>query len=212
MDSAWIGLAGVIAGSLLTGGWSLLSESVKHRRLRKEKIQELLLADRLAAYKELYRLLSEVWKWSVTQMGLEFLRWPKDRRISPRFFELPPSPGMENDRELAKQTDKQLKEIKMFLNTNSLVIAKKVQLAVWEGLSELEYWRVKLRLYFDQELYAKNPDYIKLIERSISNLYDLPTRAIVEDLQLEGFEIASEEEILVAGKRAGERVKSALPD
>ena len=205
------GLVSGLVGHFLQRGW----EASRHKRLRKEQLQELLLRERIAANKELHNLLQELaFQTSITQFGPEVLRWPKDPRVSPKLAHAvgdpDADPELKRQLERAERTASVLKRLREHVNLNSFVLAKDVQLVFWECYTALHRWQIHLQLKFDKELFQECPGFTKHLERVLLDLYELPVKAMVDDLGIESFRVASNQEVDAAIKRGAAAVDALL--
>ncbi len=208
IPAGWSAFVGVLVGSLLTGGMMLLADLLRHRRLRRERLQELLLAQRIAAYGELMRCLAElVHELPLIQTGLELLRWPKNQHCSPRFFEEPSTPDLDVQREDARRTDTRLVELARFVHSNPVILAARVQFAFWEAFSSFSSWRIKVQTRTDQELGRLYGTHLEAVMNALENLYEATAKAIEKDLAVSGFTALSQADIKKALAAGREKVK-----
>ena len=210
MNSGWAAFLGVIAGSVISGGLLLLADWLRHRRRRKETTQDRLLEQRLLAYAELAKRLTELrWELPLVQYGVEPLRWPKDRRISPQFFDQT-SGALDQEKSLARTTHERLDSLKEFALAQALILAPDVQIAFWEAFGEFWAWRTKVRLTTDLQLEQLCGDHESRIEDALTHLCECPLEAMFEDLGVSGFGFAGSEGVRRARERGRARVKAVL--
>ena len=189
---------GAIIGGIVTGVFMLLADWFKHLRFRKERVQDLLISSRVKVYFELNRRLTELcWDLPLEQTGLEPLRWPKDKRRSPEFFESAENENTKNKKEkdLANRTYRRLEELKEFVHANAVVLAPSVQRVFWQVFSEFSRWRTKLNTHTDKELEQEEPDYFDKIKKVFNDLQYRTNEAIVCDLGVQGFDIPDMKQI-----------------
>src|SRR5450759_5111409 len=192
------GVVAAIVNQVLQG----LLDSFKHKRLREKQLQEVLLKDRIEAYKELHHLLQDlVWKVNVIRQGLEILRWPKVR-ISP----LAAQPVNDsNALEDAEKVDKRIKSLADHVNQNALVMGSEVQLIFWEHYSTVKRWRAFVDTHTNGEIFNRVPLAQKYILEAFVNLYERTVDAMTRDLRVQGFELVSNEQVDEVVKRAFDR-------
>jgi len=211
MSSGWAAFLGAIVGGLLI----MLSDYLRHRRLRRERVQDTLIAKRIAVYEELAKRLSELW-WSVSlrQDGLEVLRWPKDRRTSPQFFaegeKVPPD--LERQKTLAEKTHERLDGLKEFAHAHALVLAPGVQYVFWEALGELDEWRIHLKVRTDGQLSEFGPRPSRAIDKALDELRSRTVRAMTQDLGVSGFEVPDLARLEQARRVGAAKVTGLLRD
>ena len=87
MSTGWAAFLGVIIGSIISGVFMFLTKCFEHCRKRKELIQEILVRERIESSSMLINMIIKLRdELPLYQTGIEVLRWPKDIRISPKFF------------------------------------------------------------------------------------------------------------------------------
>ena len=88
-----------------------------------------------------------------------------------------------------------IEELRKFIHNNTLILAKNVQQVFWEYFSEFVSWRNKFRIYTDGQLNKQCPDYLENCFNSLNALLDNTKNAIIKDLNIQGFEVFSIEEL-----------------
>jgi len=210
MTSGWAAFLGAIVGSAISGGVLLAAEWLRHRRRRKEAVQDRLLEKRLAAYADLAKRLTELrWELPLVQYGVEPLRWGKDRRISPQFFE-DAGDTLEQDKSLARMTCERLDWLREFVLAQALILAPEVQIAFWEAFGEFDAWRSKVQIMSDRQLGELCGDYTSRIDDALTRLREGPLAAMIKDLGVSGFGFAGSEEVRQAWEQGRGRVKEVL--
>jgi len=181
--AALVGVIGTLLGVIVSGLLQLLAEHLRHKRLRTERVQEALLTERLNLYRRLaieLNGLSE--RLPVLALGLEILRWPKDRRISPKFFGPTQDESVANQRRMAQQADHALRSLDGIVRTNRLFIGKKVHQCFLKQYHEVQAWRILLETRKDFELMQKVDSLHVRIMDAIRSLQDKTQEAIIADL------------------------------
>ena len=183
MQEGWAAFMGAIAGSAITAAVTLKTMAYQHSKLREEHIQDILIRERVEKYKEINSLLFKLW-WGL------------------------PLPQI-NLRELnSALIQKQIANIKEYMNHNSLFLGPKVQYIFWEHFSELEKWCRLLKHYSEKELNSKCPNFEDKLKKTLDNLLNCTREAMLEDLSISGFDIFSSEEIRTSYKKGIEKVKN----
>jgi len=212
MTSGWAAFLGALVGGSITGAFMLVADLLRHRRLKEERVQEMLLSDRVKAYDELSRRLTELW-WDLplTQTGLEPLRWPKDKRISPKFFEgAGPEKVEEEEEVLAKETHRRLEKLKEFMQAHTIILGPRVQCVFWEAFGEFAKWRTMLRTQSDEQLEKLCPDYMEKVEEALNGLRDQTNEAMTQDLAVQGFSALASKQLRVSRLKGSKKVEGYL--
>ncbi len=199
--------------SAFIGGLAVIgSDWLKHCWLRKEHTQDILIHERIKAYNELTYCLAELlWELPSAQLiqtGIEILRWPKDCKKSPKFFDNDESPQLKEEREHARKIFQKTERLKKFMRSYMPILSKNVQLTFWEDFTEFTEWREIAKKYSDEQLYEKYPEYIEDIIRLLYRLYDHTINCITKDLKVKGFEAPSTEELIAARQRGVNKLKN----
>ncbi len=189
MREALWALAGVAFG----GGMALLRDWLRHTRLRKERMEELLLADRLRVYKELAARLTSLW-WDVPllQTGFDPLRWPKNRLISPEYFVCPKAEGIKEKEAFAQGVHERLEDLKAFVHRNAIALASSVQEAFWRAFFEVATWRAHLAVKHDGDFGTTG---MQRIMEAWDNLHQNACEAMAKDLEMKGFAMLPQGEL-----------------
>lgn len=196
MSTGWAAFLGVISGSIISGTFLILIDWFKHCRKRKELIQEILVRKRIESSSVLINMIIELRdELPLYQTDIEVLRWPKDKRISPEFFKNKEDTNLKEKNDYAEKIYQRIEELRKFMHNNTLIIAKNVQLIFWEHFSEFVSWRNKFRIYADGQLNEQCPDYLENCFNSLNALLDNTKNAIIKDLNVQGFEVFSIEEL-----------------
>ncbi len=176
---ALIGLIGVFIGSSIT----FFIDYKKHRWKREEKIQELFIIEKMSIYKELINLLSELrYNIPLVQLGEEVLRFPKDKRISPEFCKNELDEDIEEQLRIAREINKRIEHIKIFVQKNSLYLSKSVKKTFWSNFYRLLSWKNRVNNRNDKELAKEYPDFFDDINKTLDNLLDQTKEEIFKDL------------------------------
>ena len=199
--------------SAFIGGLAVIgSDWLKHCWLRKEHTQDILIHERIKAYNELTYCLAELlWELpsaQLTQMGIEILRWPKNCKKSPEFFDDDESPQLKKGREHARKIFQKTERLKKFMRSYMPILSKNVQLTFWEDFTEFTEWREIAKKYSDEQLYKKYPEHIEDIIRLLYRLYDNTINCITKDLKVKGFEAPSTEELIAARQKGANKLKN----
>lgn len=189
---ALIGLIGVFIGSSIT----FFIDYKKHRWKREEKIQELFIIEKMSIYKELINLLSELrYNIPLVQLGEEVLRFPKDKRISPEFCKNELDEDIEEQLRIAREINKRIEHIKIFVQKNSLFLSKNVKIVFWSNFYRLLSWKTRVNIRNDKELAKEFPDFFNDINKTLDNLLDLTKEEIYRDLNNNSDDILTIEEL-----------------
>lgn len=208
MTLGWAAFLGAALGSTITGLSLLIADLFKHRRLRQERVQGMLISERIKAYDELtYRLTQLWWDLPLTQTGLEPLRWPKDRQVSPNFFNNAKSEEVKREKDLAEKTDQRLEELKEFIHAHTIILAPKVQYVFWEAFAEFSAWRTKLSTQRNGDLDELCPNYFTKVQEALNGLRDRTNEAIAQDLAVQGFNVPTSDQLDASRRRGRERVE-----
>jgi len=211
MTPGWAAFIGAIAGGITTGVFVLVSDWFRHRRLRQERVQEMLIGDRIKAYGRLTRRLTQLW-WDLPliQTGLEPLRWPKNRRISPEFFESAENKEVKKKQALAKKTHQRLEELKEFMHRYTVILAPRVQCVFWEAFTEFNKWRTMLGTRCNGNLDKLCPNYFEKVQEALNGLRDRTNEVIAQDLAVQGFNVPTSHQLNVSRQEGTEKVKRCL--
>ncbi len=175
--------------------------------MRREHVQDILIEDRVRAYKQLAGRLFDLW-WDVPllQTGLEPLRWPKNVRLSPDFYDDARAGELSEQKALAQRTNERLEQLKAFVHSNSLVLTPSVQKEFWEAYDEFMLWRIRVGTRDEREMM---PHFLE-IQAAFDNLRARPCEAIMKDLGTEGFGIVGAEALKDIRVKASQRVKARM--
>ena len=196
MSTGWAAFLGVIIGSIVSGASMILTNWFEHCRKRKELIQEILVRERIESSSMLINMIIKLRdELPLYQTGTEVLRWPKDIRISPKFFKNKEDMNLKEQNDYAKKIYQRIEDLRKFMHNNTLILAKNVQQVFWEHFSEFVSWRNKFRIYTDGQLNKQCPDYLENCFNSLNSLLDNTKNAITKDLNVQGFEVFSIEEL-----------------
>jgi len=208
MTPGWAAFLGAVVGGSITGVFLLVADWFKHRRLRQEHVQDMLIGERIKAYDELSYCLTQLW-WDLPliQIGLEPLRWPKDRRVSPKFFESAKREEVKREEDLAKKTHDRLEELREFMHAHTIILAPRVQCVFWEAFAEFIAWRTRLSTWRDGDLDKLCPNYFEKVQEALNGLRDRTNEAIAQDLAIEGFEVPTSDQLDALGRRGREKVE-----
>lgn len=208
MTPGWAAFLGVVVGSIITGISLLVADWFKHRRLRQERVQDMLIGERIKAYDGLtYRLTQLWWDLPLIQTGLEPLRWPKDRRVSPNFSNNAKSEEVKREKDLAEKTHQRLEELKEFMHAHTIILAPRVQCVFWEAFAEFIAWRDRLLTRPNEGLDKLCPDYFEKVREALNGLRDRTNEAIAQDLAIEGFNVPTSGQLDVLRRRGRKKVE-----
>ena len=196
MSPGWAAFLGVIIGSAISGVSLILTDWFKYCRKRKELIQDILVPKKIESYNKLLDMAIELRdELPLYQTGIEVLRWPKDKRISPIFIKNEEDNNLKEEKNDAKKIYQKIEELRKFMLNHVVILAKDVQLVFWEHFSEFVSWRNRFRIYTDEQLNEMNPDHLEKCFNSLNVLLENTKKAIVEDLNIQEFEFPSMEEL-----------------
>ena len=196
MSPGWAAFLGVIIGSAISGVSLILTDWFKYCRKRKELIQDILVPKKIESYNKLLDMAIELRdELPLYQTGIEVLRWPKDKRISPIFIKNEEDNNLKEEKNDAKKIYQKIEELRKFMLNHVVILAKDVQLVFWEHFSEFVSWRNRFRIYTDEQLNEMNPDHLEKCFNSLNVLLENTKKAIVKDLNIQEFEFPSMEEL-----------------
>lgn len=196
MSPGWAAFLGVIIGSAISGVSLILTDWFKYCRKRKELIQDILVPKKIESYNKLLDMAIELRdELPLYQTGIEVLRWPKDKRISPIFIKNEEDNNLKEEKNDAKKIYQKIEELRKFMLNHVVILAKDVQLVFWEHFSEFVSWRNRFRIYTDEQLNEMDPDHLEKCFNSLNVLLENTKKAIVEDLNIQEFEFPSMEEL-----------------
>ena len=196
MSPGWAAFLGVIIGSAISGVSLILTDWFKYCRKRKELIQDILVPKKIESYNKLLDMAIELRdELPLYQTGIEVLRWPKDKRISPKFIKNEEDKNLKEEKNDAKKIYQKIEELRKFMLNHVVILAKDVQLVFWEHFSEFVSWRNRFRIYTDEQLNEMDPDHLEKCFNSLNVLLENTKKAIVEDLNIQEFEFPSMEEL-----------------
>lgn len=208
MTPGWAAFLGVVVGSIITSISLFVADWFKHRRLRQERVQDMLIGERIKAYDELtYRLTQLWWDLPLIQTGLEPLRWLKDKRVSPNFFNNAKSEKVKREKDLAEKTHQRLEELKKFMHAHTIILAPRVQCVFWEAFAEFSAWRTKLSTRRNGDLDKLCPNYFAKIQEALNGLRDRTNEAIAQDLAIQGFNVPTSDQLDASRRRGRKRVE-----
>ena len=196
MSPGWAAFLGVIIGSAISGVSLILTDWFKYCRKRKELIQDILVPKKIESYNKLLDMAIELRdELPLYQTGIEVLRWPKDKRISPKYSKNEGDKNLKKEKDDAKKIYQKIEELRKFMLNHVVILAKDVQLVFWEHFSEFVSWRNRFGIYTDEQLNEMDPDHLEKCFNSLNVLLENTKKAIVEDLNIQEFEFPSMEEL-----------------
>ena len=196
MSPGWAAFFGVVIGSAISGMSLILTDWFKHCRKRKELIQDILVPKKIELYNKLLDMAIELREeLPLYQTGIEVLRWPKDKRISPIFSKNEEDKSLKKEKNDAKNIYQKIEELRKFMLNHVVILAKDVQLVFWEHFSELVSWRNRFGIYTDEQLNEMDPDHLEKCFNSLNFLLENTKKAIVKDLNIQEFKFPSIEEL-----------------
>lgn len=196
MSTGWAAFFGVIIGSAISGISLILTDWFKYCRKRKELIQDILVPKKIESYNKLLDMAIELRdELPLYQKGIEVLRWPKDKRISSKFFKNEEDKNLKKEKNDAKKVYQKIDELRKFMLTHIIILANDVQTVFWEHFSEFVSWRNRFCIYTDEQLNKMEPDYLEKCFNSLNVLLENTKKAIVKDLNIKEFEFPSIEEL-----------------
>jgi hypothetical protein len=132
-------LLSALSGGVISGGFLLLADYLRHRRRRVERCQEILTEKRIEACQKLMQMLVELREEaSPLTYGAEVLRYPKTQRS--------PADLTDAQKEHAKRLDNHIGEIGMFLITNQMYLGAAVMRTMEFHWGAFRWLRFKLTL------------------------------------------------------------------
>jgi hypothetical protein len=192
MQIAIIGLIGIVIGSSIT----FFIDYKKHKWKKGEKSQELFIIEKLKVYKELICLLSEFrYNIPLIQLGEEVLRFPKDRRISPKFCKDDLDDDLKEQLRIAQDIHKTIEQLKIFVQKNSLFLSKDLKTVFWSNFYRLLSWRNRVKIRKDNELAEKYPGYFEDITKTLDNLLDQTKAEIYKDISINSDDLLTIKEL-----------------
>ena len=196
MSPGWAAFFGVVIGSAISGMSLILTDWFKHCRKRKELIQDILVPKKIESYNKLLDMAIELRdELPLYQTGIEVLRWPKDKRISPKFIKNEEDNSLKEEKNDAKKIYQKIEELRKFMLNHVVILAKDVQLVFWEHFSEFVSWRNRFGIYTDEQLNEMDPDHLEKCFNSLNFLLENTKKAIVKDLNIQEFKFPSIEEL-----------------
>lgn len=196
MSPGWAAFFGVVIGSAISGMSLILTDWFKHCRKRKELIQDILVPKKIELYNKLLDMAIELREeLPLYQTGIEVLRWPKDKRISPIFSKNEEDKSLKKEKNDAKNIYQKIEELRKFMLNHVVILAKDVQLVFWEHFSEFVSWRNRFGIYTDEQLNEMDPDHLEKCFNSLNFLLENTKKAIVKDLNIQEFKFPSIEEL-----------------
>ena len=118
---SWLNVAAIAAlvGSGTSGLLGLLRDWIQHHRERERHYWQILLDKQINACGELMRMLIELHAGlAPVRNGVELLRWPKDRRVTPN--------PTDQQIEEAKQIARKIEELSHFVAVNEILLGNKI--------------------------------------------------------------------------------------
>jgi hypothetical protein len=187
---------GVIIGSAISGVSLILTDWFKHCRKRKELIQDILVPKKIESYNKLLNMAIELREeLPLYQTGIEVLRWPKDKRISPKYSKNEGDKNLKKEKDDAKKIYQKIDELRKYMLNHVVILANDVQLVFWENFSEFVSWRNRFCIYTDEQLNKMVPDHLEKCFNSLNVLLENTKKAIVKDLNIQEFDFPSIEEL-----------------
>jgi len=196
MSTGWAAFYGVIIGSAISGISLILTDWFKYCRKRKELIQDILVPKKIESYNKLLDMAIELRdELPLYQTGIEVLRWPKDKRTSPKYSKNEGDKNLKKEKDDAKKIYQKIEELRKFMLNHVVILAKDVQLVFWEHFSEFVSWRNRFGIYTDEQLNEMDPDHLEKCFNSLNVLLENTKQAIVKDLNIQEFKFPSIEEL-----------------
>lgn len=174
-ETGWLYQGAIpLFATLFGGGIVLFADHLRSKRTKDERYREIIAEKSIEAYGTLMRLLIELnASISPIQYGLEPLRWPKDRRVSPNPSEL--------DNERAKKVHNQLSELNSFVETNQMILGSEVY-KTWQS-----YWATFKTLQIKAEINSREDIYLcDAIENLMNEYIDAIGKSIKDQLKSVG--------------------------
>jgi hypothetical protein len=184
-------------GGIISGGFLLLADYLRHRRTRPERYEECLVEKRIKACDELMRLLLRFWSnFSPIQKGVEPLRLPKNPRICPNH-------SQEQLAE-AKQLHQDIADMSQFVQSNEMFLGPQVVKA-WQT-----YFAALMKIKLEASLGPENDGYlIFALTKLMPEFFDKIAEAIKAELCGANIEFLSTLAVKAA-KQTGHRMADAL--
>lgn len=196
MSTGWAAFFGVIIGSAISGISLILTDWFKYCRKRKELIQDILVPKKIESYNKLLNMAIELRdELPLYQTGIEVLRWPKDKRISPKYSKNEGDKNLKKEKDDAKKIYQKIDELRKYMLNHVVILANDVQLVFWEHFSEFVSWRNRFCIYTDEQLNEMVPDHLEKCFNSLNVLLENTKKAIVKDLNIQEFDFPSIEEL-----------------
>lgn len=196
MSTGWAAFYGVIIGSAISGVSLILTDWFKHCRKRKELIQDILVPKKIESYNKLLNMAIELREeLPLYQTGIEVLRWPKDKRISPKYSKNEGDKNLKKEKDDAKKIYQKIDELRKYMLNHVVILANDVQLVFWENFSEFVSWRNRFCIYTDEQLNKMVPDHLEKCFNSLNVLLENTKKAMVKDLNIQEFDFPSIEEL-----------------
>jgi len=202
LPAGYAALAGAVVGGVMSGGFALLVDWFRYRRLKRERTLDVLIAERLASYGEFANCLSELRSrvGGFATRGVAQLRWQ----------EMASDGQSEEERAEAQRTGEQIAALLSRADAMRPDWGPSVQIAFREAFFEFDSWCTKVNAYRDDQLYQMCPDYHRKVDGAWDAVYDRTVRAIGEDRIDPDFRLATAEELDGARERGRANAKSAF--
>ena len=191
-------LIAVIVGAVISCGFLLLVEYLRHRWKLSERYKDLLAERQLSVCNKLSKMLFDfVSDLSPASHGVEPLRWPKDRRITPN----PPREAVEH----AQRINQQLTELTYYIATNEMILGPGI-VRVWN-----RYYGALMQI--KQTVSTSNQRdtaAIATLDKLLTEFTDKMSEAIQEELQGINIKFVSSKEVKEIRKEGIELAKKLL--
>jgi len=202
LPSSWAAVLGALAG----GGPILIADWLRHLRVRKERVQDHLLTKRVEAYASIWEALDTLRErvGPVKLKGVEHLRHPKGKRVSPESFE--DSSAVSE----AKGLDEHLFSLPRLVSSYAMFVAPGVTLAFREGYPEFMAWVSRVRRVSDRDLGEKLPGYEDELQASLERLVQSTLLAVTKDLGVPTFGPPAPGAVLQAEQQGWQRARETM--
>ena len=194
-------------GGFISGFFLLLKSKQDHDRIERSVYKEIHAKKRIEVYSKLTKETNEFWSlYSPITQGAEPLRWPKDRRFSPDYFDEPLSPIVKERKEHAEKIEEKTGSLARIISDNALYIGEEVN-KTWA----LHYWSLlAIKQHATNGNLQDDFAIMDAWEKSKAIIIDKLTIAIWKDLDDIGYKSTSPDDILKLMKEGIEQGKSLI--
>jgi hypothetical protein len=188
------------AGGLISGGFLLLADYLRHTRFKKERFQSLLVEKRVAACGDLMRMLRELEvNLSPTSHGAWPLSWP--------YYGRDPRNLSDSEIEHAKRVDQRISELGHFVSTNEIVLGSEIIRAWHPNYGTLMDLRVRVQTGLDNDGFV-----VEALLKLLPEFVDEIAKAIKKALRGADIEFVPTHEWQALRRRGQEKADQLIAD